>query len=97
MKGTSKVELEVTFLGYPIFISAYLSLVRRLLVVRANSSGHIKGWHAMIGPLHIWSMGPKSIDSFFRIGINFSRDPFWGTAISVPSGFDIIFGSIRRP
>ncbi len=87
--GKIGIELELTIWYYTLFITLYpTSWIRRLLLVKSIVS-YQDGWHFLMGPFHIWSMG--KIDSMFRIGFNVDRDPFWGTAISVPPSNKAIF------
>ena len=59
-----------------------------------GTHGTYGGWHIVAGPFHIWGMGGRT-NEFASIGLNFGRDPFWGSAMSMPPGSVSLFGKVK--
>lgn len=82
------ISVDVIIFGYHVDFCFYpMSWKKRLLLCVGEKNGLNRNlWHFMAGPIHIWSMGPHNRQKL-RIGIDWGLDPYWGDAISCPSGY----------
>jgi hypothetical protein len=85
------LSIGVRLSGYYTQLSFYpLGAWSRLLLITAGEYTMTPGWHLMVGPFHAhgYYLGWKLIE----LEIDVSHDPFWGGAIRVPAGHNVIFG-----
>ena len=88
--GGWNVNISLRILGYFIKLSFYpLGSWKRLYFAIASKESLTRSWHLFIGPFHLhgFYLGKQLIE----IGFDIDHDPFWGTAISAPPTYKVLF------